>query len=215
LTEAIAKSLLAIDAVGFSPDAPVVFKSGIQSPVYVDNRRLPFHPDHWQTVITGFVAMIEAHAIEFDAIAGVEAAGIPHSAALGYAMNRPSIFVRKEPKEHGKGKQVEGGDVNGLRVLLVEDLVTTGGSSLKAVDVLRHEGAIVTDCMSIVTYGFEEATLAFEKSKVRHHVLVSFPVIIRIAEEQGNLASAAVQIIQDWFRDPHGWASRHGFGGTE
>src|SRR5262245_17879726 len=107
-TVQIAQALLDIQAVGFTPEQPITFKSGIRSPVYVDNRRLPFHPAAWRLVIEGFAALIQALDLQFDAIAGIEAAGIPHSAALGYALEHPSLFVRKAPKEHGKGKRIEG-----------------------------------------------------------------------------------------------------------
>ena len=133
LMQSIAKALLNINAVGFSPQAPITFKSGIISPVYVDNRQLIFHPTEWHVIIEGFQSLIQAQALAFDVIAGVAVGGVPHSSALAYQLNKPSVFIRKEAKEHGKGKRVEGGDVQDKRVLLIEDLVTTGGSSLSGV----------------------------------------------------------------------------------
>ena len=138
-----AKALLDIGAIGFSPEKPITFKSGIQSPVYVDNRQLIYHPAAWRIIIEGFKSLIDARNLQFDLIAGVAVGGVPHSSALAYSMARPSVFIRKETKEHGMGKRVEGGSVAGRRVLLVEDLVTTGGSSLSAVAALRESGA---DC---------------------------------------------------------------------
>ena len=140
----VAKALLDIGAVGFSPAAPITFKSGIRSPVYVDNRALIYHPPAWHVVVEGFKALLDAAGVEFDIIAGVAVGGVPHSSALAYVLRKPSVFVRKEEKAHGKGQRIEGGAVRGKRVLLVEDLVTTGGSSLSAVDALRAAGARVT-----------------------------------------------------------------------
>lgn len=204
----VARALLEIGAVGFKPEAPITFKSGILSPVYVDNRRLPYWPDAWQTVISGFQALIAEQSIGFDVLAGIETAGIPHSAALSYAMRRSSIFVRKQPKEHGTRSRIEGGAVAGKTVLLVEDLVTTGGSSLSGVEALRAEGAVVTDLLAIVSYGFSEAVDAFAAAGVRLHTLTSFPVIQAEALNSGRFDATTVAIVEDWLADPVGWASR-------
>jgi orotate phosphoribosyltransferase len=204
----VARALLDIGAVGFKPEAPITFKSGILSPVYVDNRRLPYWPDAWQTVISGFQTLISDQRIAFDVIAGIETAGIPHSAALSFAMQRPSIFVRKQPKEHGTRSRIEGGAVAGKTVLLIEDLVTTGGSSLSGVEALRAEGAVVTDLLAIVSYGFHEAVDAFASAGVRLHTLTSFPVIQAEALASGRFDAATVAIVEDWLADPVGWASR-------
>lgn len=211
LQREVANALLDIGAVGFSPQQPITFKSGMRSPIYVDNRRVPFHPKAWRIIMNGFRAWIREDALNFDAIAGIEAAGIPHSAALGYATERPSLFVRKQPKGHGKGQQVEGGDVDGLRVLLVEDLVSTGSSSLAGVEALRSAGALVTDCIAIVSYGFAEAQAAFEAANVRLHVLAPFSVITEQAVARGMFDAHTLAILQDWHQDPYGWAGRQGF----
>ena len=139
MSREIAEALVEIGGVGFAASAPITFKSGIKSPVYCDNRKFPFHPEQWAKVIHGFEALIAENVIDAGVIAGIEAAGIPHSAALGFAMQRPSIFVRKEAKGYGAKKRVEGGDIAGKHVVLVEDLVTTGSSSLSGVEALRAE----------------------------------------------------------------------------
>lgn len=204
----VARALLEIGAVGFTPNKPITFKSGILSPVYVDNRRLPYWPDAWAVVIDGFQALIAEQSLGFDVLAGIETAGIPHSAGLSYAMRRPSVFVRKQPKEHGTRSRVEGGPVAGKRVLLVEDLVTTGGSSLSGVEALRAEGATVTDCLSIVSYGFQEAKQAFAAAGVRLHTLTSFPVIVQQALATGRFDESVTNVVNDWLADPVGWATR-------
>jgi orotate phosphoribosyltransferase len=204
----IAEALLAIDGVGFRPHDPVTFKSGIQSPVYCDNRRFPFWPEQWTKVIRGFEALANERGIAMEIVAGVEAAGIPHSAALGFAMQRPSIFVRKEAKGHGTKKRVEGGDVLGRRVVLVEDLVTTGSSSMAAVEALRDEGAMVSDCLAIISYNFPEATELFAQKGVRLHVTTTFETVLEVALERGRIDEESAAIVRDWLQDPHGWAAR-------
>ena len=163
LRRSIAKALLDIGAVGFSPAAPITFKSGIRSPVYVDNRQLIYHPAAWQAIIDGFKSHIESQPIEYDLVAGVAVGGVPHSSALAYMLKAPSVFIRKETKSHGAGNRIEGGPVRARRVLLVEDLVTTGGSSLSAVDCLRESGAQVTDVLAIISYDFRESAAAFQR----------------------------------------------------
>lgn len=204
---AVADALLEIGGVGFRLEEPITFKSGIISPVYCDNRTFPFSPMQWKKVIAGFASLIADKGIGFDVIGGIEAAGIPHSAALGYAMERPSVFIRKQPKEHGKKARIEGGDVSGKRVLLVEDLVTTGGSSLSGVQALRDAGATVTDCLAIISYGFAEAREAFAQAGVTLHTLTNFDEVLNGALQRGLLDAKGAAAVRDWMRDPHGWAA--------
>jgi orotate phosphoribosyltransferase len=206
----IAEALLEIGGVGFRVAEPITFKSGIQSPVYCDNRRFPFWPAQWAKVIAGFAGVIADDGIAVDVVGGVEAAGIPHSAALGFAMRLPSVFIRKEAKEHGTKKRVEGGDVRGRRVVLVEDLVTTGMSSLAAIDALRAEGAVVTDCLAIISYGFAEAVEAFAEAGVRLHAVTDFAALLAVAEERGVLDAEGAAVVKDWLGDARGWAARRG-----
>jgi orotate phosphoribosyltransferase len=205
----VARALLEIEAVGFSPQAPVTFKSGIVSPVYVDSRRLPYHPVQWRLVIEAFKALAEGLA--FDVIAGVAVGGIPHSSALAYVMQKPSVFVRTEAKEHGRKKLVEGGDVVGRRVLLVEDVVTTGGSSLQAVASLREAGAVIEHVLAIVSYEFVDSREAFSAANVSLSTLTNFTLITQAVLAMGKFSREEMDIIGDWFHDPHGWAARYGF----
>ena len=207
----VADALLAIGGVGFRLRDPITFKSGIVSPVYCDNRTFPFWPKQWKYVLDGFARLIDREHIVFDVLGGIEAAGIPHSAALGYALERPSVFIRKQPKEHGKRARIEGGDVSGKRVLLVEDLVTTGSSSLSGVAALRDAGAVVTDCLAIISYQFTEATTAFAAAGVRLHTLTGFEAVLAGALAGGSLNETDAASVRDWLQDPHGWAARRGF----
>jgi len=209
LKQSIAKALLSINAVGFTLDALVTFKSGIVSPVYVDNRQLIYHPTEWHTVIEGFKELIEKQALNYDVIAGVAVGGVPHSSSLAFIMHKPSIFVRKEAKEHGKGKRIEGGEVAGKRVLLVEDLVTTGTSSLSGVEALRESDAILTDAIAIVSYGFTEATTAFQDANLNLHTLTNFEVILEVALSENRFSHNEANVIREWFDDPHSWGEKY------
>lgn len=211
MSREIADALIAIDGVGFRPTAPITFKSGIKSPVYCDNRRFPFFPEQWAKVIRGFESLIAEGAIPVDVVGGVEAAGIPHSAALGFSMRLPSVFIRKELKEHGTKKRVEGGDVTGRRVVLVEDLVTTGGSSIAAVEALRAEGALVSDCLAIISYNFPESAELFKSAGVRLHAATTFQMVLESALERGMIDEAGAAVVRDWLDEPRSWAKRHGF----
>lgn len=206
----VAQALLEIGAVGFLPQQPVRFKSGMLAPVYVDNRRLPYHPAQWHVVIDGFRTLLETQSLQFDVLAGVAVGGVPHSSALAYSLGRPSVFVRMEAKGHGKKQQVEGGDISRRRVLLVEDLVTTGGSSLAGVGALRTAGALVSDLLAIVSYDFAEAAQAFTQARITLHTLTNFSTILEQALDMGLFSSEEFTTIEDWFHDPHSWGRRHG-----
>ncbi len=207
----IAQSLLRIGAVGFRPNSPLTFKSGLKSPVYVDNRSFPFHPSEWEKVIKGFAKLIEEKALAFEVIAGIETAGIPHSAALGFFTKKPSVFIRKQLKDHGTKKRVEGGNVEERKVLLIEDHVTTGLSSLSGVKALRKEKAVITDCLSITSYEFHDAEEDFENLGVKLHTLTTFSMILNEALKEKKLNKKEIESVQDWFLEPWGWAERHGF----
>ncbi len=213
--EALASALLTIGAVGFL-ESPVRFKSGILSPVYVDNRILPYHPAIWQQIIEAIQQRITQDGLEFDVIAGIETGGIPHSAALGYHLQRPSVFVRKQAKGHGRQQRVEGGRVAGQRVLLIEDQITTGGSSLSGVEALRTAEAQVTDCIAITSYGLPEAAAQFDAAQIRLHVLVRFETVLKVAGESGKFNIETIETAHEWLGDPREWTAKHAadeFGG--
>jgi orotate phosphoribosyltransferase len=201
----VARALLEAGTVTLTPDVPVTFKSGLRSPVYVDNRRLIFEPGPWRAVIDAFAALLpDGEAV----VAGVESAGIPHSSALAFATGRPSVFVRKEAKDHGLARRIEGGDVAGRRTILVEDMVTTGGSSLSAVQALRDAGAEVPECLAIITYGFAEALEAFEAADVRLTTLTTFETVVSEALIASTIDERGASLVRAWLADPHAWDSR-------
>lgn len=207
--QAVARALVKIGAVGFSMETPITFKSGMKSPVYVDNRRLPYYPDHWRVVLDGFAALVAEKKLSYDVIAGIETAGIPHSAALGFLLKQPSVFVRKQVKDHGTKSRIEGGNVSGKRVILVEDLVTTGSSSLSGVEALREAGALSTDCLAIVSYGFPDSKKAFATAKVTLHPLTSFQDILQEAVKQAKITSVQRAVVEEWLADPWKWSKKY------
>lgn len=203
--DALAATLIDANIFHHTPAEPVTFRSGILSPVYVDNRRLIHQPQHWRSVIEGMQAIIRDAGLRFDVIAGIAVGGIPHSSALAYSLGAPSVFVRKEAKGHGLQGRIDGGDVSGKQVLLVEDMITTGGSSLSGVDALRGAGAKVTDCLSITSYDLAEAQQAFSTREVRLWPLVSFSALLAAAEERHRITAAERAQIEAWQRNPHEW----------
>lgn len=204
----IAEKMLSIGAISFHVESPITFKSGIKSPIYVDNRRIPYHPELWHLVISGFTKLISTEKLNFEVVAGIETAGIPHSAALAYSLQQPSVFVRKKPKDHGTKSKIEGGEVQGKKVLLIEDHVTTGGSSLAGVEALRESGATVHDCLSITTYEYAIATKNFTEAHVKLHVLCPFSDILKVALQKNLFNTKQLSSIKEWLKDPEAWTNK-------
>lgn len=204
----VAQAILDIDAIKIVPE-PIKFKSGILSPVYTDNRIFISHPKEWDVIILSFAELIKEKKLDFQVVAGIETAGIPHSSALAYVLQMPSVFIRKEVKEHGTKKRVEGGEVKGKRVLLIEDLVSTGMSSLSGVQALRDEGATVEDCLVIIQYAFPEAVEAFRKAKVTLHALTTFPEVLKEIKSGTKYTKEDIASMENWLKDPWGWTKKY------
>lgn len=200
-------AVLAAGVVGFAFDAPRTFKSGIVAPIYLDNRKLLMHPAAWRSIVLALKAQVAALQLAQPVIAGIETAGIPHSSALAYEMGLETVFVRKQAKEHGLKQRIEGGDVRGREVILVEDQITTGGSSLSGVEALREAGATVNHCLAITSYGFREAADAFAAAGVALHVLVTFDDILPALQSSSLLDAAQLDSLRRWLSDPHAWTA--------
>ena len=208
--EKVAKALIAAEAVFFVPDAPVTFASGIRSPVYMDTRRLLAEPKLWQEVIEVLTEAACGSTIEVqgkaEVVAGVAVGGIPHSTAVALRAGLTSCFVRKQAKEHGRGKTIEGAEVNGRKVVLVEDVITTGGSSLDAIASLKEAGAEVVGCVAIAGYDLDGASDKFAESGVPLYLLAPFPTVLEVAEASGSFPQEAIDETRRWHHDPHGWS---------
>lgn len=205
----IAEILLDIGAVKVKMDPPFTWTSGIKSPVYCDNRKLISHPKERQRVVDGFVDMLHAANLEPEYIGGTATAAIPWAAFLAYELNLPMIYIRPEKKEHGGGKQVEGDLPPGKKVLIVEDLISTGISSLSAARAVLHEcKGVVTDIFAIVTWELEEAKKLFLDTGLKLSTLTNFSNIIGLALERGEISKEEWEKILEFKKDPRAWGNK-------
>ena len=201
----VASALVRSEVLFFVPDDPVRFASGILSPVYMDVRRLLAHPEWWSVVVRALVEEVERTQAGAEVVAGVAVGGIPHSSAVAASAGLPSCFVRAQAKSHGRAKAVEGADVDGRKVVLLEDVITTGGSSLEAVETLQNAGGEVTACIAVTGYGFPEATLRFKEAGVPLQLLTTFERMLTAAERAGAVEDDAMREARRWHSDPYNW----------
>lgn len=206
----LAGHLIKYGSVSFMTDAPMRLKSGLVTPIYVDNRALTGHPDAWRDIIETTCSRIAQLGLKFDIIAGVEGAGVSHAAALAYRLGKPSVFVRQRAKTYGNRSRVEGPSVAGKRILIIEDHVSTGLSLLSAVEGLKAEGAVVEDCLAITSFGIDETAKLFRDQNFACHELLDFRLVLDKAVELGQIDSAQREILVDWLANPWTWAARHG-----
>ena len=207
----LAKISLEIGAIKINPKNPFTWASGYRMPLYNDNRMLLGNADHRTLIAEGMKAIIKKENVRVDAIAGVATAGIPHATSLANLIKLPLIYVRSSPKEHGLKNQVEGILESGQAVVVVEDLISTGGSALKAVDTVREAGGVVEHCLGIFGYGFHEAKERFEKSQCQLHTLLSLDPLLELAVKEGYIASEEKQVIDAWRQNPFEWGKQQGF----
>ena len=203
--EKLAEHLLQIKAIQLNTQEPFTWTSGIKSPVYCDNRKLLSYPLVRDFVRDGFIALVQEYFPTADYIAGVATAGIPHGAILADHLNLPFIYVRSKPKEHGLNNTIEGDLKHGSRVLVVEDTISTGGSSLKAVADLRAAGAEVIGMIAIYKYGFEEAKQRFEDEGVVLKTLTNYDFLIRTAIADGYISKDEIETLNAWRANPKEW----------
>ncbi|MBI2012306.1 orotate phosphoribosyltransferase [Candidatus Curtissbacteria bacterium] len=206
----VAKILFRIGAVLFRTRQPFRYSSGVLSPVYTDNRLIISHPKE-RKIITGLLSEQVKKLGKVDVLAGTATAGIPHAAMIAQKLNLPMVYVRSEAKSHGKKNQIEGKITRGQKAVVIEDLISTGGSSLAVVFALRKAGVKVTDIVAIFTYGFKEAQTNFKKNKVKLHVLTDINYSAAAALKEGYLKPQQVDSIRDWSKDPKGWGKKMGF----
>lgn len=203
--KAVAEKLLQVAAVKLSPEKPFTWASGWKSPIYCDNRRVLSFPFVRDFVKSEMCNVIFEHFPQAEVLAGVATAGIPWGAMAADQLKLPYIYVRPKPKEHGLGNQIEGFYTPGQRVLVIEDLISTGKSSLQVVDVLRNAGVEVVGMVSIFTYGFAVADKAFEEAKVAYRSLTNYANLISLAVEKGQVSADTEQLLLSWRNDPANW----------
>lgn len=205
-SQRIAEFLLSIGAVRLSLDPLFTWASGIKSPIYCDNRMVLSHPEARTLVVESLTERVRNLHIEPDSIAGTATAGIPWGALVADRLNLPFVYVRAEAKEHGKKKRIEGDLKPGRHVLLIEDLISTGGSSLAAVLALREEGqAMVTDIVSIFSYEFLSSREKAQEYGIHLHPLTTITTLLAVAKERGMLSSPDIGKISAFVQDPEHW----------
>lgn len=205
LAKEIAQELLAISAIKLQPENPFTWASGWKSPIYCDNRLSLSFPPLRTKIKEGLASMIQQRFPEAEVIAGVATAGIPQGALVAEALGLPMIYVRSKSKGHGLGNQIEGKFDAGQKVVVVEDLVSTGGSSLKAIEALRSVGAEIVGMVSIFTYDFTIAREAMETNNVDLCYLSDYPTLIEYAAESGQLKPELVETLNAWREHPGNW----------
>ncbi|MCQ2602317.1 MAG: orotate phosphoribosyltransferase [Clostridia bacterium] len=188
----IAKDLLSIKAVFFSPDKPFTWASGIKSPVYCDNRLTLTAPAVRLDVETAIAETIKANFPDVEVLMGTSTAGIAHAAIVGHIMDLPMGYVRSGAKDHGRQNQIEGKLESGQKVVVVEDLISTGGSVIEVVDVLREAGAEVIGVVSIFTYGMQKGIDRLKEKNIVNISLTNFDVIAKVAAECGYIAESDI-----------------------
>ena len=201
--EIIAKDLLSIGAVFFRPDEPFTWASGIQSPVYCDNRLTLTAPAVRDHVEEGLRELVKTYYPDCQVLMGTSTAGIAHAAIVGHLMGLPMGYVRSGAKDHGRKNQIEGRLESGQKVVVVEDLISTGGSVIEVVNILREAGANVLGVVSIFTYGMQKGLERLAQAQVENHSLCNFDVIARVAAEAGYIRPEDVRRLIAFRNNPN------------
>ncbi|MBR1838309.1 MAG: orotate phosphoribosyltransferase [Bacteroidaceae bacterium] len=200
-----AQKLIEAGAVRLSPAKPFTWASGWHSPIYCDNRRLLSFPDVRSFVKDGLVALVRQHFADAEVIAGVATGAIAMGALVADVLEKPFVYVRPKPKDHGMGNQIEGRLPENASVVVVEDLISTGMSSLKAVDALRAAGANIKGMVASFTYDFPIAKEAFESAQVELYTLSDYPHVLAYALQNGDITSEQQAILSQWRDNPAEW----------
>ncbi len=194
----ITRHLLEIEAVQIRTDEYFTWTSGIKSPIYCDNRLTMSYPVVRRKIADGFVELIQKNGREPDNIAGCATAGIPHAAWLAERLNLPMVYVRSSPKGHGKGNQIEGKVEPGEKIVVIEDLISTGGSSLEVVRVLRDAGAEVLGVLAIFSYGLEKAKENFKAAGVSVETITGYDFLLDMLEKEKKITNAEKNELKSW-----------------
>ncbi|MGG1311748.1 MULTISPECIES: orotate phosphoribosyltransferase [Cohnella] len=205
LPNEIAKALLSIQAVSLRPHEPFTWTSGLKSPIYCDNRLTMSYPEIRERIAEGFAAIIRERYPDCEAVAGIATGGIPHAAWVAQKLNLPMLYVRDKAKGHGKTNQIEGHFTPGQKVVLIEDLISTGGSSLKAAVAVREAGCTVLGVVAIFTYQFQKAADAFAAENIPLDTLSNYTALIAAALENGTIQEKDVELLKSWRENPEGY----------
>lgn len=207
----IAEIALDIRAIKLSPDEPFTWASGYRMPIYNDNRMFLGNAEHRALIAQGLAQLVAEHRLAPEVIGGTVTAGISPGTSLADRLGLPFVYVRDKAKGHGLKNRVEGILKSGQRVVMVEDLISTGGSSIDAIVGVREGGAQCDACVSIFAYGFEEADNHFRSIDCKHFPLLTFSTLLEVAVRRKYLTNAQQEVLGEWRLDPFGWGIKRGF----
>lgn len=205
-THEIAKALMNIKAISLNPADPFTWASGLKSPIYCDNRLIMSFPDVRSFIEEELVQLIKFHYPEVEVIAGTATAGIPHAAIIADRMNLPMVYVRSNNKDHGKKNAIEGQIEAGQKVVMVEDLISTGKSVIEAADKVKEADGDVIGTVAIFSYELQKSHEAFEKQVYDLHTLISYPELIEVAAQNEELLPYK-ETLNDWYKNPVKWSN--------
>ncbi|PYI54538.1 orotate phosphoribosyltransferase [Paenibacillus flagellatus] len=205
LDEQISEALLEIGAVSLRPREPFTWTSGLKSPIYCDNRITISHPSVRDLIALGFAETIRERYPDAEVLAGIATGGIPHAAFVAQKLNLPMIYVRDKAKGHGKENVIEGALKPGQKVVMIEDLFSTGGSSIKASLAVRDAGADVLGVLAIFSYQFDKAKQAFEQANMEFDSLSNYTALINVALKLGKISPDDVELLKSWRTNPEAY----------
>ena len=206
IAKQVAEKLLQIKAIKLEPTNHFVWASGWNSPIYCDNRKALSYPDVRDFVRDSFIEVIKENFGEYDVIAGVATGAIAQGALVADKLHKPFVYVRSEKKSHGMNNQVEGIINSGQSVVIIEDLVSTGKSSLNAVEALREKGAVIKGMLAIFTYGMDVATENFKNNKCELFTLTNYNTLVQKAAEESYIREDDLASLMEWKKDPQAWS---------
>jgi len=204
-SQRIAGHLLNVEAVSLRPDAPFTWASGILSPIYCDNRITLSYPEVRRDIAAELAKTIRENYPEVEVIAGTATAGIPQACWVAEIMNLPMVYIRTKAKDHGKENQIEGRITSGQKMVVIEDLISTGGSVLDACEAARREGADVLGVAAIFTYQLPKGIANFEEHRIKLVTLSDYTTLIQVAQDQGYIQKEHLEVLMEWKKDPQNW----------
>lgn len=205
IAEQIAKDLLSIEAVSLSPDEPFTWSSGLKSPIYCDNRVTMSYPEVRRAIAQGLAAKIKEEFPNVQVIAGTATAGIPHAAWVAEILDLPMVYIRSKAKDHGRGNQIEGRITEGQKMVVIEDLISTGGSVLEAAEAATREGADVLGVAAIFTYELAKGKNNFEAAAMPLITLTNYSTLIEAALKEDYINHEQLELLKKWRKDPEKW----------
>ncbi len=208
IAEKIAHIALEIGAIQINAQKPFTWASGYKMPIYNDNRLLLGNENHRSLIASGFQDLLKKNDENVDVIAGTATAGIPHATTLADSLQLPLIYVRSSAKSHGMGNKIEGILNKNQRVLVIEDLVSTGGSAINAVKSIREAGGIVNHCFSIFSYGFPETSEKFNNISCQFHSILVFSKLLQVAQSTADISQNDIEILLSWQKNPFEWGNK-------